>query len=871
GAAAPSTSPLPFRGGVGGGVSRRWQKFSIPAILLLTPVLFHFAKQVRFDSDMNRLNYMTPELKAAQDKINRLNAMALQSVYVVSEGATLEEALRANERLTPKLDSLKREGLVRKYSGVSAFLMSDSLQRARIRRWENYWTPEKKQQLLETLKQEGKGLKYKASAFDGFRALLDKKFEPTPEEAVERFKRQFLSDYITEQPGKVSVITMLKSGPEHREQVYDRLTDDRLTDRRYILDKQYLTRQFVGMVQEDFNNIALYSSLLVFLALLLVHGRIELAVITFLPMLFSWIWILGLMALLGLEFNIVNVILSALIFGLGDDFAIFVMDGLQQKYKTGQRTLPVIRTSILISAAATIIGLGVLIFAKHPAVQSLALVSVVGIFCVVLMSQTLEPFLFNLLIQNRVDNRRPPWTLFKIAKSAFAFGYFIFGSLLLTALGFLFVRWLPVGKRRVKYAYHWTLSKFTGSLIYIMANVKKRIINPAGEDFSKPAVIICNHQSVLDILSTTMLHPKLLLLTNKWVWESPVFGQVVRMADYYPVGEGVDNVERLRERVAEGFSIVVFPEGTRSPDGAIKRFHKGAFFLAEQFNIEILPLVIHGTGYAMTKGDFMLKDGQITLKFLPRIAPDDTRYGANYTERAKLIGRYFRQEHAALQAEIETPAYHREKLISNYLYKGPVLEWYMRIKTALENNYVLFDELLPKTGKILDIGCGYGFMDYMLHFRAPGRDITGMDYDAEKIAVANHCYSKTENMRFVHGDILHYPVEPHDAFVLADVLHYLQPEEQTQVLRRCLANLNPGGVIVIRDGNKDLESRQKGTWWTEFFSTRLLKFNKTSEQGLSFLSAKTVQAVVAEFGLQCEVIDPSRYTSNVIFVIRAHS
>ena len=849
-------------------VSSLVRKGIIPAILLLTPVLFHFAKQVRFDSDMNHLNYMTPELKAAQEKINHLNAMALQSVYVVSEGATLEEALRANEQLTPTLDSLKREGLVRKYSGVSAFLMSDSLQRARIRRWENYWTPEKKQQLLETLTREGQTLKFKASAFDGFRDLLDKKFEPTTAEAVERFKQQFLSDYITEQPGKVSVITMLKSGPEHREQVYDRLIDDRLTDGRYILDKQYLTRQFVGMVQEDFNNIALYSSLLVFLALLMAHGRIELAVITFLPMLFSWIWILGLMSLLGLEFNIVNVILSALIFGLGDDFAIFVMDGLQQKYKTGQKSLPVIRASILMSAAATIIGLGVLVFAKHPAVQSLALVSIVGIFCVVLMSQTLQPFLFNLLIQNRVDNKRPPWTLFKIFKSAFAFGYFIFGSLLLTALGFLFVRWLPVGKRRVKYAYHWTLSKFTGSLIYIMANVKKKIINPAGEDFSKPAVIICNHQSVLDILSTTMLHPKLLLLTNKWVWESPVFGQVVRMADYYPVGEGVDNVQRMRERVAEGFSIVVFPEGTRSPDGTIKRFHKGAFYLAEQFNLDILPLVIHGTGYAMSKGDFMLKDGQITLKFLPRITPDDARYGANYTERAKLVGRYFRQEHAALQAEIETPAYFREKLISNYLYKGPVLEWYMRIKTALENNYVLFDDLLPKTGKILDIGCGYGFMDYMLHFRAPERDITGMDYDADKIAVANHCYSKSDNIRFLHGDILHHPIEPHDAFVLADVLHYLQPEEQTQVLRRCFANLNPGGVIVIRDGNKDLKERQKGTWWTEFFSTRLLKFNKTSENGLAFLSAKTVEGVVAEFGLECEMIDPSKFTSNIIFVIR---
>ena len=122
-----------------------------------------------------------------------------------------------------------------------------------------------------------------------------------------------------------------------------------------------------------------------------------------------------------------------------------------------------------------------------------------------------------------------------------------------------------------------------------------------------------------------------------------------------------------------------------------------------------------------------------------------------------------------LRTEIEQPAYFREKLIYNYLYKGPVLEWYMRIKTRLEKNYQVFHELVPQQGKILDIGCGYGFMAYMLSFTSAQREITGIDYDEEKIDTANHCFSKTNNINFVHGDVMSFDFEKYDAIILADM------------------------------------------------------------------------------------------------------
>jgi uncharacterized protein len=165
----------------------------------------------------------------------------------------------------------------------------------------------------------------------------------------------------------------------------------------------------------------------------------------------------------------------------------------------------------------------------------------------------------------------------------------------------------------------------------------------------------------------------------------------------------------------------------------------------------------------MSKSDFLLKDGKITLQFLPRIEPSNTSFGTGYAERTKKISHLFREEFNKAKANIEQPDYFKEQLLYNYLYKGPVLEWYMRIKVRMEKNYALFNEMVPKQGRILDIGCGYGFMTYMLHFVSTQRLITGVDYDEQKIATANHCFSKNENIHFICADILQYALEQYIA------------------------------------------------------------------------------------------------------------
>lgn len=843
-----------------------YNKYLVALIFILTIVFAFFARKVNFESDLLRVNFMTEKLTAAEKQLNAINQQTLQSVYLISEGKTLQEALINNEKLVKKIEGLETRQIVKKYAGVSSLIISDSLQRARIEKWKQYWTSEKKNRVLATLYEKGRQLKFNASAFDNFKLLLNKDMELADSTAISAIRKNLLDDYINEKKEQTIVTTLLKTTAGDKEKIYRHFENDSLVT---VFDKQSLTGKLVGMINADFSRIALTTSVLVFIVLLLMYGRIELSLVSFIPMFISWIWILGLMSLLGISFNIINIIVSALIFGLGDDYSLFIMDGLLQEYKTGKKNLSSFKSSIFLSAITTIAGLGVLVFAQHPALKSIALISIIGIVCVVTMSQILIPFFFSILIKNRTEKKLFPWTLTGFLKSAFAFSYFIGGSLLLSAIGKIFL--LLRVKEKGKYFYHVLVSNMCRSLMYIMVNVKKKIINPQQEDFSKPAIIIANHQSSLDILPLIMLHPKLIMFTNNRIWNSRLFSSVIRMAEYFPAERVENDIDIVAKRIQHGYSVIIFPEGTRSLDGSVKRFHKGAFYLAEKLQVDVLPIMIHGTAYTLTKQDKLLKDGQVTLQFLPRIKPGDIQFGNGYSERAKLIGRYFREEFNQLKTSIEQPTYFREQLMYNYLYKGPVLEWYMRIKTKLEKNYKLFHELVPQKGKILDIGCGYGFMTYMLSFAASKREITGIDYDEKKIATANHCFSKTSTIHFICSDILNFAFEQYDAIILADVLHYLQPNEQKQVIEKCIDYLQPGGKIIIRDGDKDFVKRHKGTVLTEFFSTQFFRFNKTAGNKLSFLSGSEIKQIAAQHKMMCREIDQAKFTSNIIFILEKNN
>ena len=262
-----------------------------------------------------------------------------------------------------------------------------------MKQWHNYWTPEKKARLRETIRTEAARYHFREHAFEPFFQWLDRPFQPL--DYQNEITTRLLNEWQTSADSLTMLITQVRMNGTDKEAVYPLFQPK---EKVVIFDRGYFASQWVSAVNQDFYLILYISSFLIFFALWISYGRIELTLMSFLPMLVSWIIIVGLMGMLGIEFNIINIILSTFIFGIGDDFSIFIMDGLQNKYRTGRQLLNSHKTAIFFSAFTTVIGMGTLVFARHPALQSISLISILGMIAVVLVAYTLQPILFRFFI-----------------------------------------------------------------------------------------------------------------------------------------------------------------------------------------------------------------------------------------------------------------------------------------------------------------------------------------------------------------------------------------------------------------------------------------------------------------------------------------
>ena len=843
-------------------------KWLVGGILLITIICLFTSQKVGFNNDMMSLNYEPQHLKQSEEKLMQLFDSDEKTVLFVSVGKDMNQATETYAITNQKLSTLKDQGLIKDYASASQFLISPQEQQLRLKRWKDYWTDEKQQQIRKQLETAATEYRFRPGSFDPFYQWLNQPFGEYHYTAQEDdLSGKLLNEWQTSADSITMLISQIRISDQNKETVYQHFSKDQDV---VIFDRSYFANKWVSAINDDFYLILYISSFLIFFALWFSYGRIELTLMSFLPMLVSWVIILGLMGILGIEFNIINIILSTFIFGIGDDFSIFIMDGLQNKYRTGQKVLNSHKTAIFFSAFTTVVGMGALVFAKHPALQSISLISILGMIAVVLVAYTIQPLIFRFFIAGPASKGLPPYTLIGLIRTVLLFLLFFIGCIFLRVL--IAVLYLVPVRKSSKQRLVCRLIQITCKGILLLATaVKKEHINKANERFQHPAIIIANHQSFIDILVLLSLSSKILMVTNHWVWHSPFFGAIIRYVDFYYIGEGYEQyMERMRKKVKEGYSIAIFPEGTRTYNGKMKRFHKGAFYLAETLQLDILPILLYGNNKIIAKAQpFNIRKGIIYTEILPRIPADDLSFGTTYQERTKRISAYMKEGYAHICREKNTtdnPAFY-EALIQNYIYKGPVVEWYIRIKVKMERNYRLFNQLIPVQGQITDIGCGYGPLCYMLSLLSEDREILGIDYDEDKIALAQHGWLRNEHLQFRHGNALEYPLPESDVFILNDMLHYMSYEHQRTLLLKCADRLRSQGMIIIRDGNSANTSKHRLTRFTELLSTRIFNFNRTTGE-LYFTTETQLREIAVTCGMNVEIIPNDKYTSNTIYIFR---
>lgn len=370
----------------------------IAAILLIIVVCFgaFIVGGTRFDADMHNLGYDHPMTEHSEQLLRDKTYTNDKTKYFASQGRTMEEAIENFALLDNKLDSLQRLGLVKSYTRTNQIFVSLRQQQERIEAWKQYWTEERLAIVKDLIAQTAPQAGLNAEAFGPFFEAATRDYQSDALYDAELIPAGYQST-LTEQSygGDYLVFTSvrcLNDSVRSSESDYMRICNAIAKEPNLlVLDTYYYTTDTLTEMSEDFNLLQWLSMAFVLLVLWLsAHFNGRHALLAFAPILLSWLIVLGVMVLFNVQFNLISIIISTFIFGIGVDYSIFIMHGLTSENKI----LNAHKTAILLSAIVLITTVSSMLIAQHPAIRSVGFTTLVGLLSAVILSYVLQPAIY---------------------------------------------------------------------------------------------------------------------------------------------------------------------------------------------------------------------------------------------------------------------------------------------------------------------------------------------------------------------------------------------------------------------------------------------------------------------------------------------
>ena len=724
-------------------------------ITILTIAFGYYSVDTSFDANIHHINYITPaQEKYMSDLHVSIGFKDTSNIYLVSEGKTWDEALSKRSQLSLFLDSLKSHKRISSYSDITSFFCSEKDQICRIKKWDTFWECHRKE-LIQFLKDYSSQCGFNEDSFDSFEKIITEKHTPKSFDYFESISSTLFSQSFSTSNNMCSVVDIIDANYDI--QYVKDVLNDKIGDNGYAFDFVGMNSAVANNLSKDFNYICFVCGFIVFLFLWISFGRIELSILAFLPMTMGWLWILGIMNLMNIQFNIVNVILATFIFGQGDDYTIFMTDGLINDYAFRKKLLPSYKNSIIISALIMFFGMGALIVAKHPALHSLAEVTIIGMFTVVIMAWIIPPMIFNWLVKTDNNYRRSPVTLEKIVRTTYcAVVYFTeiaYGCIIGAA-----IRLIPWKKESAENWFHCLIQKTMIVNINHIWGIKVNIDNSIDEQFSKGSIAICNHQSILDPIYLLSLHPRFIVVVNERVWKNPIVNRIFKLSGYINVNQPVEKLQSdIAKAVSKGYNVLIFPEGRRNTE-KITRFHTGAFYIAQKIGADILPLYLHGTGHAMPKGSGFATRGQIDIRVGERVPANRlSEFGSNNQLIAYAFQQLYINKSEEMKQEIEITHYFHHHIIDTYTYKGINIERETKRLLKKHNDFSKWiDKDDRKNNELNAISITnekHGQFSLLFSLVHPKIEVNSFINNPDDLRVALTCYPMPTNLHFIEGGI----------------------------------------------------------------------------------------------------------------------
>jgi predicted exporter/trans-aconitate methyltransferase len=600
---------------------RRNERSVLALLVLFTLVMAVGVSRVKFDGELARLNGVTRSTQQDEQAVRETWGQALSLTTIVVGGSTREEVLAKNERILAALAPLRGRKVLESFSSVAPLLPSAQTRATNGRAWREFWTAGRQAQLRDALAAAGAQLGFRAGAFAPFLEDLS-----APEPAVQLETNgaldRLVADFWSERDGRMYLTTLVKvAGAEKFRELHTAVKAS--VPDALLLNKAVLSEEVTQVVRRTLPVFGLLVAALNALLMFALLGRVELVLVTLLPMAAGIFWTLGTLGLCGLPIDVANFVFVIFVVGVGGDYSLFLILSELEALRGRSGRTAVTGGAVTLCALTALMGTGVLVLAHHPALFSVGLTALLGI------------------------------------------SYSLLATLLLVPLS---VRWL--------------------------AEWNSRRPNPA------------NPTSV---------------------------------------------------------------------------------------------------------------------------------------QMRRAVGRFYR-------------------------FQGPYVSQFVYWKMRTDPLFQALDLGVPARGEILDLGCGFGLVAHWLTMCAPERRVRGVDFDADKIRVAQVTERMNPRVSFELRDLLEWPrFAACDVALLCDVLHYFPRELKTEVLRKVFAALRPGGCLILRDAMARDDFGHYVVARSEAWAVHLGQ-NRT-RHGLHFEDEATHRALLQDAGfVDIAVRNCSGLGSNVLLV-----
>ena len=354
-------------------MARAGKKGAFLALIFAAGMLF-FAKP-QFNVSMSSMNTVSQATSAAEDLVSKVWGMAFNKIYVMTEGASIAELQKKGDSLLDVMDQAQREGTLSSGFVPSMIFPGEERRRQNSAAWKTFWNSDRIATLKQSISTAASDLGFTADAFEPFFMLLDLNDNyPERTDIPDQFFGLMGIAPGTEKKTWIQVSSLITEKSYNANDFYAKYHS-----LGKLFDPNFFSQRLAKQLYSTFMKMLVIIGLSVTILLLIFFFDVTLTLISLLPVIFALISTLGTLKLIGHPLDIPGLMLAIIVIGMGIDYSLFFVRSYQRYGDPSHPYLGLIRMTVFLAAASTIIGFGVLCAAQHSLLRSAGITSLLGI------------------------------------------------------------------------------------------------------------------------------------------------------------------------------------------------------------------------------------------------------------------------------------------------------------------------------------------------------------------------------------------------------------------------------------------------------------------------------------------------------------